>query len=150
VVIAGDGPEKAGLLRYAQEHGLENVLEIPGHVLGESKWALYDENEIFLFPSSSEGCPLVVLEAMGAGLAIVSRPVGAIPDIVKDHENGFVINSLKSEDFFRMVKTLMDDPVLLLKMRQANKKVAEERFEAKIVTRKMEAVFLSIMDQTAE
>jgi hypothetical protein len=44
----------------------------------------------------------------------------------------------------------MDDPVLLLKMRQANKKVAEERFEAKIVTRKMEAVFLSIMDQTAE
>ena len=105
VVIAGDGPEKAGLRRYAQEHGLENVLEIPGHVLGESKWALYDENEIFLFPSSSEGCPLVVLEAMGAGLAIVSRPVGAIPDIVKDHENGFVINSLKSEDFFRMVKT---------------------------------------------
>jgi len=53
-----------------------------GWVEGPRKAALLAESDIVVLPSHGEGCPLAVVEAMGAGCTVVATPVGAIPDLL--------------------------------------------------------------------
>lgn len=62
----------------------------PGHISGIAKWKAFDDATVFVFPSYSEGFPVVVLEAMASGLPIVCTPVGALPDILTKDNCRFV------------------------------------------------------------
>lgn len=48
--------------------------------------------DIFVLPSSIEGFPLSILEAMAMGVAVIASKVGAVPDIIEQGVNGYVIN----------------------------------------------------------
>jgi glycosyltransferase involved in cell wall biosynthesis len=52
---------------------------------------LYKRSDVFVLPSHREGFPNVILEAMAAGLPVISTPVGAIPEIVRDGVDGFLV-----------------------------------------------------------
>jgi len=148
LVIAGDGPELEGVRMYREEIGLTEFVLIPGYLKDDEKRAVLERSDIFLYPTHyGEGCPVGLLEAMGAGLAIVSTRVAAIPEIVKGGQNGFLVDSLKAEDFYPSVKRLMDDPALLGRIRAANKAKALENYEARVVTRKIESIYASIIPQ---
>jgi glycosyltransferase involved in cell wall biosynthesis len=146
LVIAGDGPELEGVRRRREEIGLTEFVLIPGYLKDDEKRAVLERSDIFLYPTYyGEGCPVGLLEAMGAGLAIVSTPVAAIPEVVKGGQNGFLVDSRKAEDFYPSVKRLMDDPALLGRIRAANKAKALENYEARVVTRKIESIYASII-----
>lgn len=78
LVIVGDGPERAALERLSDEHApyihLTGVRSDVGAVLSTF--------DIFTLTSRTEGLPLVVPEAMAAGLPVVATAVGGVPDIV--------------------------------------------------------------------
>ena len=59
-------------------------VQICGQLVGAQKFAAYRDADIFVFPSWTECQPLVVLEAMAAGLPIVATRVGAIPEMLED------------------------------------------------------------------
>jgi len=146
LIIAGNGPEYAGLMDYINRTKLENFIDALGFIKGKRKQEILENSDIFLFPSSSEGCPIVILEAMGAGLAVVTPPVGAIPDIVKHNENGLIVDSKDPKDFYEAIKRLIEDRKLLNRIQRSNRKKAEENYEAKIVTRKMESIYISVIN----
>lgn len=142
----GDGEESRRLRHYILKKGLKGCLSTPGFVSGLMKKKLLAESDIFLFPTFyNEGCPVVILEAMGAGLAIVSTPVGAIADIVEPNENGFLISSRNPRDFYEAIDRLIEDRELLRSIQKVNKKKAQENFEAGIVTGNLESVYRSIL-----
>jgi glycosyltransferase involved in cell wall biosynthesis len=135
----------ANLKSYISNHGLEGYIDVPGFISGETKKEILAKSDIFLFPSyCQEGCPVVILEAMVAGLAIVSTPAGAIPDIVKQNENGFIIDSRDPREFYEAIIKLIEDENLLRKIQKNNIEKAEENYETKIATRRIEALYLSI------
>ncbi|MEV7596900.1 glycosyltransferase family 4 protein [Kitasatospora sp. NPDC089797] len=72
--IVGDGELRGRLERQAAELGLENV-EFAGAKLGPELVRCYAEAEAFVLPSDREGMPLVVLEAMAAGLPVIATDV---------------------------------------------------------------------------
>lgn len=146
LVFAGDGPEYKGLVHYIKKYELEEYIELKGYVTGKEKQEILDSSDIFLFPTFyGEGCPVSVLEAMGAGLAIVSTPVGAIPEIVDHKTNGLIINSRDSKEFFKAVKELIENRDLLQRMQKLNREKAESNYEARLVTRRVESIYLSIL-----
>lgn len=148
LTFAGDGPEYSGLNNYIKSNQLEHNLRLVGYISGERKREVLLGNHIFLYPSYyGEGCPIVVLEGMGAGLAIVASSKAAIPEIVKDKENGFIIDSTNPTGYYEAVVRLMEDNSLLENMRQANRIKAEKNFEASVVTKKVEAIYLSIIER---
>jgi len=148
LIFAGDGPEYKGLMNYISRYKLKHYIDAPGYIIGEKKWEILRNSDIFLYPTYyGEGCPLVILEAMGAGLAVVSTPVAAIPDIVRNNENGFIIKSKDPKDFYEAVKKLIEDRDLLKKIQKLNREKAEKNYEAKIVTKKIESIYLSIINE---
>ena len=74
---------------YITQHKLHNI-KLLGPLYGSSKYEIFSESDIFIFPSRNEVFPGVVLEAMQFALPIVATNVGAIPDIIKSHENGII------------------------------------------------------------
>jgi glycosyltransferase involved in cell wall biosynthesis len=71
--------------------GLADRVRYVGAVYGAAKHALFRTHDVFVFPTLADAFPLVVLEAMQAGLPVVSSDEGAIPDMVLDGETGFVV-----------------------------------------------------------
>lgn len=70
---------------------LENKVIQHGYITGGQKKEIFHQADIFILPSYAEGMPIVIMEAMAAGCAVISTKIAAIPEIVSD-ENGILIN----------------------------------------------------------
>ena len=60
--------------------------------------------DAYVLPSTAEGLPLVLLEAMSAGLPWVSTPVGGVPKVLGDFENGKIMHSFEMNDFEECIR----------------------------------------------
>lgn len=87
-VIAGTGPLEAEIKQEKEQRGLDN-LTITGRITESEKEILFQKSEIFLFPSYSEGFPIVILEAMKYGCAIVTSDLPGIRDALDETEAFF-------------------------------------------------------------
>ena len=90
------GPERepgiAELVKQrAKEGGLGEQVRLVGSVWGAKKLALFAEASVFILPSYYENFPLVLLEAAAAGQAIISTPVGAVPEFFVDTESALFV-----------------------------------------------------------
>lgn len=95
-IIAGNNSNllsKEQLEKSIQENGISNQVKAIGPRYGNSKEELLDSVDVLVLPTmyGNECFPLVLLEAMQHSLPIISTPVGAIPDLVTEGENGFLI-----------------------------------------------------------
>lgn len=66
--------------------------------------SLLNISDAYILPSTAEGLPLVLLEAMSAGLPWVSTPVGGVPKVLGDFENGKIMDSFKMTDLEESVR----------------------------------------------
>jgi glycosyltransferase involved in cell wall biosynthesis len=97
--------------RHMQEQGcLQHVIML-GSVAGEQKIELLESSDIFILPTyyKYEGQPWVIIEAMAAGLPIVTTDQGCIKEMVIDGENGFIIDKRKSEQIAEKIVVLLKD-----------------------------------------
>lgn len=146
LTLAGDGPLMPMIKEMVVKDNLSKYVYIPGYVDGMEKQKLLAENDIFLLPTRlKEGCPVSIIEAMGAGMAIISTPQGGIPEVVVDGYNGFICDSEDAEDFLVAVQRLLDDKDLLRSMKQSSKRLAEQNYEAKVFMERFENALLSIV-----
>jgi glycosyltransferase involved in cell wall biosynthesis len=99
--VAGAWPSdeiRIETLGLARDLGVEGVLSFPGSVVGETKQALFQSADIFCFASLvPEGQPLVILEAMAAGLPVVAPAWPGIADTVVDGETGLLVREASPE-----------------------------------------------------
>jgi glycosyltransferase involved in cell wall biosynthesis len=87
-LIGGEGPERARLEALRAERGLGAHLVMPGTVPGRELLAGLD---VALLSSSHEGMPNFVLEAMAAGVPVVSTRAGAVPEILDEGKLGRLV-----------------------------------------------------------
>jgi glycosyltransferase involved in cell wall biosynthesis len=90
-LVAGGSGDIEVVRRSAWELGIEKHVSLPGYVSGPEKFRLLAEAAIYVLPSYNEGVPISILEAMSVGLPIVTTPVGGIPDVIRDGEEGFLV-----------------------------------------------------------
>ena len=89
---------------------LEKIVSYKGRKYGEEKFKELQESNIFVFPTSDDCFPLVLLEAMQMSLPIITTNIGGIPDIVIDNETGYIINSNSPEKLAEKIQDLIDNP----------------------------------------
>jgi glycosyltransferase involved in cell wall biosynthesis len=91
LVIAGEGSCRDELEILVRDLGLESRVCFLGAVAHGEMPAVYNMADFLLMPSRGEGAPLAVLEALSCGTPVVANSVGAIPRIVRDGKNGFLL-----------------------------------------------------------
>lgn len=89
-VFAGSGDINAFQER-AQHMGLTKQVEFTGWVTRDAILPLYIAADIVVLPSRNEVLPVCLLEGACAGAALIATPVGSVPDVLQDGENGLTI-----------------------------------------------------------
>lgn len=88
---------------YAKLKKLKNV-EFLGPIFNEKKLPYFNAADIFILPSSKEGAPVAVMEAMAGNLPSVVSDIGGTTLMIKNGKNGIIINQKSSEDIVRGIK----------------------------------------------
>jgi glycosyltransferase involved in cell wall biosynthesis len=89
LVMLGRGAETIEPL--CRESGLWPVIDHFGAVPLDERVTFFKWADLFVLPTYAEGMPMVVLEAMAAGLPIISTPVGGIPELIENGVEGFLV-----------------------------------------------------------
>lgn len=82
--LLGSGPEQHALVAGARQRGLERHLRWHGMIPAAAR--LFPAFDVFVLSSRTEGTPIVLFEAMAAGVPIVATRVGGVPDVVSPAE----------------------------------------------------------------
>ena len=128
LVIAGDGPEEAGLRSRIADLKLQPRVELAGARFGVDKQTLLSQAHVFVLPSYSEGLPYALLEAMAAGVAPVVSSVGAVPDVVGYGEHGLLVAPRNIGQLVYALARLHDDRGLLARLGAAARARIAERY----------------------
>jgi glycosyltransferase involved in cell wall biosynthesis len=136
--IAGDGPELMRLKKLALDKKLP--INFTGYVKGEQKIQLLNSHHIFLFPSQHpEGVPLILAEAMKAGLYLVVSDTGGIASVISN-KNGIVLNRDDSADIFYKNIINIDEAEFMLKS-QYNMQFSEKFFSPAVVAQQYQKLY---------
>jgi glycosyltransferase involved in cell wall biosynthesis len=132
VNIVGDGPFLPELRRQAEE--LRSPARFRGWIDNRSPELrdLYERSSIFVFPSEAENFPVVLLEAMAAGLAIITTEGTGCAEVVGDA--GFLIPAKSPKAITGAIRQLIDDPDLRRRLGAAARRRIEENFTWTAVT----------------
>ena len=100
-----------------------------GEIINEqSKISIYDNCDVLLCPSYSEGMPNVILEAMSRGLIIIATDVGAV-NVLVSSKNGILIKNPKHENILDAMKILLKtENEILLKMKNFSVEMVKSSF----------------------
>lgn len=90
--LIGDGGERPVLEGLVHKYGLDENVRFWGMVPNVEVYKYLAENNIYLLMSKNEGLPISIIEAMRAGLPIISTNVSGIPELVDVGHNGFLLN----------------------------------------------------------
>lgn len=148
LTMAGDGPEKEKLDAYIAEKNLQHLVDLPGYLRGEEKSRVYQQSDLFVFPSSHpEGFPNVALEALAAGLPMIYTPIGALREVLAP-ENGIRLdeNGLTGEVLGQSMWELYQDKSRRECMVSANRKLAKEKYDVSIVCANMAGIYQQVLN----
>ena len=129
----------AAIRRYTVERGLADKVEFPGTLTGERKLAAFAAADCFCLPSHLENQPVVLLEAMAAGLPIVSTQVGTIPEIVQDGAEGLLIAPRDRPALTQALIRLLSDSELRTRMGARGRARVQSEFDRPVVVKRLVA-----------
>lgn len=107
LLLVGDGRERAALQSRAAPLG--NRVLFAGHQA--DPWPYFCVADAFVLPSHTEGSPLVLFEAMAAGLPIVATSVGGVPEVVEDQRTAILIPPMQVTRLADSIAHVLDDRV---------------------------------------
>lgn len=117
-IVIGEGGLRNSLEEEIKKLNLENNLFLIGSLPQAAKFL--KAFDLFCLPSIKEGFPYTLLEAMAAGLPIITTPVGGTPEIVSEENNGLIVPKEKPREIARAIEKILNSPELQEKFRQNN------------------------------
>ena len=109
------------------EHAFKDRCELVGVVTGEKKRDYLERMDFFVLPSYNEGLPMAILEGMAQGRAIISTPVGGIPEVVIDGYNGYLVEPGDVQSLADRISTLADHPDLCDRMGMHSLEIVKQK-----------------------
>jgi glycosyltransferase involved in cell wall biosynthesis len=142
LVMLGDGPLYKETIEEINKYGLEDRIKIPGWVKPEEVKKEFQNSDILFLPSKSEGLPVVGVQALASGLALLVSDIGGFGDIVEQGKNGFRI-SLEEPDykdlFINGLSEMICNKDKLLFFKKSSMRMAE-KFDIKEITKKYDRI----------
>ena len=132
-VMIGDGIEKRSIEQQIAQSGLEERFTLPGWLSQEQVMDWFTRSDILFMPSLSEGLPLVGIQGLAAGLAIVASNIGGFADLVEPGSNGYLVDNPHGDGFIEPLRLLLSDPIQLRAFRETSHRMAG-KFDIHLIT----------------
>jgi len=126
LLIVGEGDERYAIETAIREHQLENHVVLAGNRTDIAD--LLAASDAFLMTSISEGIPLTIIEAMAAGLPVVSTAVGGIPEMIDHEVSGFLAQAGDHKALAKHLLKLQQSPSLRKSISSKGRDRAEQLF----------------------
>lgn len=148
MVMAGrDSVERIGLTKVSIKEHCQRVLSSPDRVrftglLPRDETLRVMQQSLFVvLPSKYEAFPMVLLEAMQLGKAVVSTSVCGIPDIVEDGKSGILVSPDNAAELAAAMRELIEKPELRRAMGEEGRKIVERKYSEAVVIPQLVAMY---------
>ena len=139
--MVGDGPLLDDVKKLVKEVGLSERVEFPGWVTPEQVLIYLSKADILVMPSLSEGLPVIGVQALAQGLALVVSKVGGFVDLVEEEKNGYLIEPIDKTGFVKSLRYLITNPNKLAQFQNASQ-IKARNYDLEKVVRRYEGVLL--------
>jgi glycosyltransferase involved in cell wall biosynthesis len=125
---------------------LEDMVELTGQLTGDDKWRAYAEADVFFFPThyAAEATPIVLMEALGMGLPIVSTQWAGIPAMLKGCETAWLLPVRSPEQYATALAELHNRRDELREMHQASRVFYQQHFLPERFVERVGNAFLAV------
>jgi colanic acid/amylovoran biosynthesis glycosyltransferase len=147
--IVGGGPELDQLRALVASHGLQEVIDLAGPQTAERVQEYLAGADLFVLPSvvtrsgNAEGIPVALMEAMAAGVPVISTSTTGIPELVVDGETGLLVPPRDVVSLADAIERLLNDDELADRLREAAYLKVAAEFEIGANARQIEGHMLA-------
>ena len=145
-VIVGNWRDERVKLKIKEESKQYKQIIYLGPKYGKEKNEIIFQSFCLSYPTENDAFPLVILEAMRAGLPVIATNIGAIPEIVDDGVTGFIIPPRDPETLAEKIIYLIKHPDIARKMGEAGRKKFEREYTLSVFEENMINVFNQILE----
>ncbi len=125
-LVVGNGPEGPSIKSLAMALGIDDRISFLDSVSDTRE--VLSAIDIFVFPSVKEGLGIALLEALAAARPCIASRIGGIEDIIKDRENGILVDVGDSDAITAAALELLSDENLRLNLGQSGRRLVQSRF----------------------
>jgi len=134
LVIAGDGPERRALDSIIKNMRLENKVFLVGGKSKRELSILMAAADVFILNTAYEGFSHQILEAMAAGVPVVTTAVGGNREVIRQGENGFMVRYNDEFNLMEAIKTIWQTPELRERFIEEGRKTVERFSREKMIS----------------
>jgi glycosyltransferase involved in cell wall biosynthesis len=147
--LAGSGAE--GYIKQLKNKvahlGLENQVHFLGRFPPEEMPGLMHQYNVLLVPSTwEEPFSRAMLEGMAAGLVVIGTPMGGTKEIIRNGENGILVEPGNVDDLARAIQKLAGDPELQIALAESGQKTVTEEFAVERMMIEIESYLQEVID----
>ena len=106
ILLIGKGVEYKKYKTYAEKKKINNVRFL-GNIYDERKLHYLSASDFLILPSYTEGCPIVIMEAISMNLLVVASKVGGIPLMIENDREGILIEPGSSNEIIRGIDEVL-------------------------------------------
>ena len=123
---------------------MEKLVEFSGGLSGPELIRAYQNADLFILPStnSNEAFGLVLIEAMACGVPVIASDLPGVRRVFNDHEHGLLIKPNSPEDLKKKLEFIFKNEELRRVMSLAARRLAEEKYDLKIMSAKLLDLFV--------
>lgn len=148
--IIGEGPLEESLRAQISSAGLEASVRLAGPQTQEEIALRLAQATIFVLPCKREegggmdNLPTVIMEAMAAGLPVISTPVAGVPEMVEHEVNGELVPEHDPAAICAAMERLISDPARARRLGEQGRQMAREKFSIETSGQQLQRLFESI------
>jgi len=146
LVVVGDGPQLLPLQSMARQLGIADRVQFAGQVTEQHKWQLLSAADVYVSTTMHEGFGLVYLEAMAAGLPVITYDHGGQTDFLRHEQTGYLVPCGNTDALAAALVKALANRSQLEQMGQANRHGSSE-YGIERCAQRYEALFERVLRQ---
>jgi glycosyltransferase involved in cell wall biosynthesis len=143
LLVVGEGEEEASLKRKCSELGLGGRIHFLGY--REDVQSIVRDVDCLVVPSTMEGMPFVILEAMTASKPVIASKIYGIPEVIVEGETGFMVPPRDVDSLYAAMRKVFENPGLCRRMGAAGRRRVESSFSLERMVRGVESVYEAVL-----
>ena len=129
LMLIGSGPDEDGLRRRVTSLGLDQAVSFAGRRSEEDTLVAIGEADILVVTSLMEGLPIVLMEAMALGTAVIAPRLAGIPELIDDGRTGLLFTPSNWRELEESIERLMTDDDLRARLVEEARSTIVQRFD---------------------